>query len=48
VNFQFESEIVEAIDNEKDKKFKPDLKDKERKEEIKKLKLDYFDTRFSH
>lgn len=35
-------DIVEAIDVQKDKKFRPELKNEERKEVIRKLKLDQF------
>jgi hypothetical protein len=40
-------DIVEAIDTEKDKAFRPNLKEEERKKEIKKLDLDYFDKSYN-
>lgn len=36
-------DIVEAIDQEKHKIYRPELSEKERKREIKRLKLDDFD-----
>lgn len=39
---------MEAIDNEKDKKFRPEIKDTdERKGIIEELELDYFDKAYS-